>query len=307
MSPITHPSVLHQPHNHQVHHPLGELSVVPQPRSPTQTNVADEAASTGVDVRHGEAATTVTSLDAGQGCGNIDKTPSMHYDSPLPRVYTHGNDEGRMQYNELINMVTKLSDRVVALETDLQQTKKVYGTAFIKLIKKVKKLEKTVKTRQARRNAIIVVSDDEEDLEDPSKQGRKIAKNNQDPDISLVQHNAEVQGRHGHNMEHDFEFPTTEEVYAAEEVYTVEKEVSTAEPVSTAGASINTSGASLAKDKGKATKEEAETNQTKTKLQLEQERLGYKEALRLQAKINEEERQRIARVQEEASSFNIEE
>ncbi|GKD69944.1 hypothetical protein Tco_1324034 [Tanacetum coccineum] len=41
--------------------------------------------------------------------------------------------------------------------------------------------------------------------------------------------------------------------------------------------------------------EEAETIQTKTKLQLEQERLGYGEALRLQAEIDEEERQRIAK------------
>ncbi|GJZ43247.1 hypothetical protein Tco_0590502 [Tanacetum coccineum] len=243
--------------------------VVPQPRSPTQTNVADEAASTGVDVRHGGAATTITSLDAGQGSGNIDKTPYMPYDSPLPRVHTLGSDEGRMQHNELMDFVTKLSDRVVALETDLQQTKKVYGTTFTKLIKKVKKLEKTVKTRQARKKARIVVSDDEEDLEDPSKQGRKIAEINQDPDISLVQHDAE--------------------------------------PVSTAGASVSTVGASSAKDKGKAIIEEAETIQTKTKLQLEQERLGYEEALRLQAEIDEEERQRIARVQKEASSFNIEE
>ncbi|GJY73490.1 hypothetical protein Tco_0477921, partial [Tanacetum coccineum] len=75
---------------------------------------------------------------------------------------------------------------------------------------------------------------------------------------------------------------------------------STARPVSTAGANS-------AKDKGKAIMEEAETIQTKTKLQLEQERLGYEEALRLQAKINEEERQRIVRVQEKASSFNIKE
>ncbi|GJR15964.1 hypothetical protein Tco_0798616 [Tanacetum coccineum] len=276
-------------------------SVVPQPRSPTQTNVADEAASIDVDVRLGEATTTITSLEAGQGSGNIDKTSTMPHDSPLPRVHTLGSDEGRMQHNELMDLVTKLSDRVVALETDLQQTKKVYGTAFTKLIKKVKKLEKTVKTRQARRKARIVVSDDEEDLEDPSKQGRKIAEIDQDPDISLVQHDAEVQGRHEHDMEPDFEFTT------AEEVYTAEKEVSTAEPVSTAGASVSTAGASSAKDKGKAIMEEAETIQTKTKLQLEQERLGYEEALRLQAEIDEEERQRIVRVQEEASSFNIEE
>ncbi|GJW29839.1 hypothetical protein Tco_0046714 [Tanacetum coccineum] len=42
-------------------------------------------------------------------------------------------------------------------------------------------------------------------------------------------------------------------------------------------------------------------------MQLEQERLSYEEALRLQAEIDEEERQRIARVEEEASFFNIEE
>ncbi|GKE57167.1 hypothetical protein Tco_1496352 [Tanacetum coccineum] len=40
-------------------------SMVPQPRSPSQTNIADEAASTSVDVRHGGTATIVTSLDAG--------------------------------------------------------------------------------------------------------------------------------------------------------------------------------------------------------------------------------------------------
>ncbi|GKB98232.1 hypothetical protein Tco_0984369 [Tanacetum coccineum] len=184
--------------------------VVPQPRSPTQTNVADKAASTGVDVRHGGDATTVTSLDTRQGNGNIDKTLSMPHDSPLLRVHTLGSDEGRMQHSELMDLVTKLLDRVIALETDLQQTKKVYG-------------------------------------------------------------------------------------------------VSTIELVSNDGASVSTASTSLAKDKGKSIMEEAETIQTKTKLQLEQEILGYEEALRLQAEIDEEERQRIARVQEEARSLNIEE
>ncbi|GJV85362.1 hypothetical protein Tco_1525260 [Tanacetum coccineum] len=37
----------------------------------------DEAASIGVDVRYGRAATTVTGLEARQGSGNIDKTPTM--------------------------------------------------------------------------------------------------------------------------------------------------------------------------------------------------------------------------------------
>ncbi|GKG62051.1 hypothetical protein Tco_0623768, partial [Tanacetum coccineum] len=48
-------------------------------------------------------------------------------------------------------------------------------------------LEKKVQSNQARRRAKIVVSEDEEDLEDSSKQGRKIAQIDEDPFISLVQ------------------------------------------------------------------------------------------------------------------------
>ncbi|GJU95411.1 reverse transcriptase domain-containing protein [Tanacetum coccineum] len=61
------------------------------------------------------------------------------------------------------------------------------------------------------------------------------------------------------------------------------------------------------KDKGKAIMKEAEHVQKKTKLQLEQERLGLEEALRLQEQLDEEESQRIARVHEEANTFNAEE
>ncbi|GKB06399.1 putative ribonuclease H-like domain-containing protein [Tanacetum coccineum] len=257
--------------------------VVPQPRSPTQTPVADKAASIGVDVKLGGATTIVTVLEAGQGSGNIDKTPTMPHDSPLPRVNTLGSDEGSMQLQELMALCINLSNKVESLQTDLKQTKQIYGTPFTKLIKKVKKLEKTVKNSKARRKSRLVVSDDEENLEDPSKQGRKIVEIDQHPNISLVQHDAEVQGRHEHDMESDFEFT------AAEEVYTAEKGVSTAELVSIVGASVSTASASLAKDKDKAIIEEAETIQTKTKLQQEQERLGYEAALRLQEQLDEEE------------------
>ncbi|GJY72761.1 ribonuclease H-like domain-containing protein [Tanacetum coccineum] len=144
---------------------IGQETEVPHPSSPPHTNVADEAASTCVDVRYGGAATTVTGLEAGQGSGNIDKTPTMPHDSPLPRVYILGSDEGRMQHNELMDLVTKLSDRVVALDTDLTQTKKVYGAAFTKLIKRVKRYLAQ---------------------EDPSKHGRKIAQIDEDEEITLV-------------------------------------------------------------------------------------------------------------------------
>ncbi|GJR80529.1 hypothetical protein Tco_0151314 [Tanacetum coccineum] len=109
-----------------------------------------------------------------------------------------------------------------------------------------------------------------------------------------------------------------------EEDYTTEPDISTANvPVSTAGAEVSTASpevkiaaeslvyirrsATKRKDKGKTIMKEAEPVQKKTKLQLEQERLGLEEALRLQEQLDEEERQRIARVHEEASTFNAEE
>nr|GEY32311.1 putative ribonuclease H-like domain-containing protein [Tanacetum cinerariifolium] len=199
-----------------------------------QTN---KAVSTGVDVRHRGAATTITSLDARQDSGNIDKTPSMLHDLPLLRGHTLRSDEGRMQHNELMDLVTKLSDRVAALETDLEQTKKVFGAAYTKLIQKVKR--------------------------GSFQTGEEISQINEDKGITLVQIGAQTQGRYGQDMEYDTSvFDTT-----------------TAEGVKT----------------------------KRTKLQQEQERLGLEAAMRLQAKIDEEERRRITRVHETASSFNIKE
>ncbi|GJY17518.1 retrotransposon protein, putative, ty1-copia subclass [Tanacetum coccineum] len=42
-------------------------------------------------------------------------------------------------------------------------------------------------------------------MEDPSKQGRKITEIDQDPGISLIQHDVEIQGRHEHELEFDFD------------------------------------------------------------------------------------------------------
>nr|GEW56336.1 hypothetical protein [Tanacetum cinerariifolium] len=70
--------------------------------------------------------------------------------------------------------IRQKTEKVESLEKDLKQTKKIYGAAYTKLIKKGKKLEKTIQSSQAKRRARIVVFDDEDDLEDSSKQGRKI-------------------------------------------------------------------------------------------------------------------------------------
>ncbi|GKB28181.1 hypothetical protein Tco_0867582 [Tanacetum coccineum] len=181
------------------------------------------------------------------------------------------------------------------MESDLNQTKLTYGAAYTKLIMKVKKLEHKVKSSKARGMVRLVVSEDEDKLEDPSKQERKIAQIDEDEGITLVQMSAQTHGRHEHDFEEsDFEF------IAPEEDYTAEPDISTPNvPVSTASAEQ--------KQKIKAKLKEAELVQKKTKLQLEQERLGLEEALRLKEQLDEEERQRIAKVHEEASTSNAEE
>ncbi|GJV03058.1 putative ribonuclease H-like domain-containing protein [Tanacetum coccineum] len=102
------------------------------------------------------------------------RVPTLPHDLPLLGGHTPGSNKGRMQQTELMDLVIKLSDKVLALETDLQQTKKVYSTTVTKLIMKVKRLEKIVKSSKARRRAKIVMSDDEKVLEDSSNQRRMI-------------------------------------------------------------------------------------------------------------------------------------
>ncbi|GKA40591.1 putative ribonuclease H-like domain-containing protein [Tanacetum coccineum] len=103
------------------------------------------------------------------------------------------------------------------------------------LLGEVKKLEHKVKSSKSRRKVRLVVSEDEDELEDPSKQGRKIAQIDEDEGITLVQMSAQTQGRHEHDLESDFEFTTPEEDYTAK------PNISTANvPVSTAGAEVST-------------------------------------------------------------------
>ncbi|GKC24707.1 hypothetical protein Tco_1026857 [Tanacetum coccineum] len=122
----------------------------------------DKAAFTSVDVVYGGATTTISSIDAGQGGGNIPKSSTMPHDSPLPGGHTPGSDEGNMTLHELTVLCTKLSNKVDSLEIELKQTKQTYGVALTKLIKK----------------------------------GRSIIEDiDQDAGVTLVQINAEDQGR----------------------------------------------------------------------------------------------------------------
>ncbi|GJV80300.1 hypothetical protein Tco_1516170 [Tanacetum coccineum] len=98
-----------------------------------------------------------------------------------------------------------------------------------------------------------------------------------------------IKGRHEHDLEPNFDFT------APEEVYTAEPNISTTNvPVSIVGAKVSTiilevkidveslvyikRSAAKRKDKGKAIMKEVEPVQKKTKMQLEQERLGAEES-----------------------------
>ncbi|GJX01455.1 hypothetical protein Tco_0185368 [Tanacetum coccineum] len=203
-TPTVAPSTSQPHHSPTLRNFIRQETKVPQPSFPTQTHVADKAASIGVDDRHGGASTTVSGLEVGQG-----------------------------------------SDRVAVLENDLKQTKKTYGVAFYQTYQKGQDFRENYQVQQSYKKSSICFTD-------------------------------------------------------PEEVYTAEPDISTANvPVSIAGAEVSIAAESLVyirrsavkrKDKGKAIMEESEPTQTKTKIQQEQERLGFEEAHRLQEQFDEEER-----------------
>ncbi|GJW74195.1 hypothetical protein Tco_0133565 [Tanacetum coccineum] len=299
-----------------------DFSLFPTMISAPETSPSRITSSPSLSPQHTPVSTPSTSQPPNtQPTPDAEEAVPMPHESPLHSVHSLGRDEGSLSLSELIDFNYKLSNKV-NLGGRVAQTKQSLGTALTKLIKKVKKLEQTVKSTQARRRFRIVVSDDEEGLEDPSKQGRKITEIDQDPSISLVQdegtswiqEDIEIQEKISDDTEVvlEEEEPTklVEDQGSGEkgekEVSTVGAEHSTVIPeVSTAAENLVyiRRSAEKKKDKGKGIMTEPEK---KTKKQLEQERLGHEEAVRLQEQLNEEETQRIARDAEIARQLHEE-
>ncbi|GKB43579.1 hypothetical protein Tco_0888521 [Tanacetum coccineum] len=238
------------------------------------------------------------------------------HDSPLHDVHSHGSDEGSLKLIELTNLVTKLSERIGVLEDDLKKTKQTYSAAVTKLILRVKKLEAKVKAGTARKGARVVLSEDDEDVEDDSsKQGRKLS-------------DAEVQEKASTETEPIIQEVTPTKVIQDQgssekgnsEVSTAGATKGTASEVpviSTAKENISTAGRTVTyrrrseeertrKDKGKAIMTEPEPKK-KSKKDLNQERLSFAEAIRLEEQMNEEQRAQIARDEEIARQWDEEE
>ncbi|GJR37062.1 hypothetical protein Tco_1212746 [Tanacetum coccineum] len=224
--------------------------------------------------------------------------PTPH-DSPLHVVHSHGSDEGSLKLIELTNLVTKLSERIGVLEDDLKKTKLTYSAAVTKLILRVKKLEFQVKTGKSMKRERVVLSKD-----DSSKHGRK--------------YDADVQGKVSTETEPIIQEVTLTEVIQDQgssekgnsEVSTAGATKGTASEVpvlSTAEENISIAGRTVTyrsrskekrtrKDKGKVIMTESEPK--KSKKEIEQERLSFAEAIRLQEQMDEEQRAQIARDEE---------
>ncbi|GJR54444.1 putative ribonuclease H-like domain-containing protein [Tanacetum coccineum] len=216
---------------------LNKDTELPQTSVPIP-NVPDEVVNQERSDSVERAATTATSLEVMQ-----DSSAKRPWGVPLFKLGLKGHLNCPMIHH---------SGRVLALEIDLRQTNKVYGTAYTKLIMKVKKLEKTVKPIQARIRAKIVDSDDDMALEDSSKQGRMIEEIDQDVGVTLFT-------------------LKVEERSSRRAISTGSGGVSTASRiVSTAGmiqqVNIIIPLSSATKDKGKAIMTESEPEQTTTKL-----------------------------------------
>ncbi|GJW75227.1 hypothetical protein Tco_0134597 [Tanacetum coccineum] len=133
-----------------------------------------------------------------------ERASKHSYDSTLLGVNIPGSDEERLEQHELIdNVPSTPHDSPLlgeGLESHLKKTKKLYATAFKKLINRVMSFEdelKFQKSKSKRRRLTLVTFEDEGDLvtEDPSKPGRiLIEEMDLDARISLVSPHVEVQG-----------------------------------------------------------------------------------------------------------------
>ncbi|GKF51912.1 hypothetical protein Tco_0148379, partial [Tanacetum coccineum] len=162
-------------------------------------------------------------------------------------VPTHSNDpllsgEDRLKLTDLMDMCTKLSERVL----DLEHTKTTQAQEITNLKLRVKKLEKKAGLRTHKFKRLFKVGvtrrveySDDESLgahEDASNQGRSIEDIDKDADHSLVD---ETQGRSDDAEMFDTNALIGNEIFAENDMIekdqdVIPKEVSTAAPSTTA-------------------------------------------------------------------------
>ncbi|GJZ10428.1 hypothetical protein Tco_0545187, partial [Tanacetum coccineum] len=169
----------------------------------------------------------------------FERLSKQSNDPPLSRVNTLGSGEDSMKLNELMEICTKLSKRVLALEN----IKTTQDLEITNLKKRVKKLEKKKKSRtpQLKRRLFKVRTKSSAkkslgDQEDASKQGRNEI--DQEEGISWFQEDAETQGRYGHDIE--INTASTSITTASINITIDEPFITASAPVAIAGVSVST-------------------------------------------------------------------
>nr|GEV43354.1 hypothetical protein [Tanacetum cinerariifolium] len=139
-------------------------------------------------------------------------------DPPLSRLDTLGSGEDRLQLKELMELYTKLSERVLNLET----TKTTQAKVILSLKRRVKRLEKKKNLRAHRLKRLYKVGlsarvessakEHSLDKEDASKQGRNIVDIDADAETTLVDETAKDQKRYNDQEMFDTRVLDDEEV-----------------------------------------------------------------------------------------------
>ncbi|GJZ58257.1 hypothetical protein Tco_0613751 [Tanacetum coccineum] len=200
----------------------------------------------------------------------FERASKLSYDSPLEGGNTPRSDEDSMTLQELMTLCTKLSDRVLALETDLRQTKKG------------RMIEEIDQDTGVSLVTLTKVSSQEDQHED------------QLGVLSAAKVLTDAARAHTYSRRRRVVSTGSGGVSTASRIIsTTEESVSTAGMIQQVNIIIPSSSAT--KDKGKAIMIESEPEQTTTKLKQRQERAGYEAAIRLQEQLDAEESQRIAR------------
>ena len=163
----------------------------------------------------------------------------MPYDSPLPTGNTVGSVEGSVQLNDLMELCTKLTKQVTALEKDLAMTKQHYATELNQMKAEIKRLQDEVESLKKHNSSTSPLQDDDsialsEDLGNSPKQGR-------------IRTEAEFKGRRL-NFEEDFtELDASDDVQEKEDEVVGSKEVF-ADTVETDQVTVETHQVSVEKD-----------------------------------------------------------
>nr|GEW96230.1 hypothetical protein [Tanacetum cinerariifolium] len=312
---------------------LNKVNELPQTSEPIP-NVADEAVYKEWDDIVKRDATTTASLDTEQASGNIittqstvmpnvplphgigacgsprcqeamrgsiaqtrsERVPTPFYDSPLLGVHTPRSDEERFEQHELMGNVQQQSNdpplsRGHTLGSDCAR----FGNYKVEIesqkLEKKKKKARTPHPMKRRLFKVRVESSTEANLdeEDPSKQEKSMIEEiDQDAGVTLVQIDAEDKG----NVTPIYTYTRRKMAVSIDSggISTASRLFSTTkESVSTVGASMSVSTAGMVQE-----------------VNIPSPVAVKDKAVRPQEELDEEERQRMARVHEGAQSFTKE-